>query len=126
MAAAAFLILKTKMIKATGRIWVFWFVWFCFFSLEQVGALDSGVNGVCASLPYEASSKHGQSPPALGGMSRDAASPSLNIGNVLDRLVLYPVCISSTVRAIWVRLRWVDLLQPRSRTTVWFKVALGF
>lgn len=85
------------------RFFVLFLVTFCLFlfsSLGQVGALDSGVNGVCTSLPYEASSKHVQSLPALGAISKDAASPPLYIGNVLDRLILYPVFISSTARAI--------------------------
>lgn len=99
---------------------------FVFSNLGQVGTLDSVMNRVWTSLLFEASSKHGQSPPDLGAMSRDAASPPLNIGNVLDRLALYPVCISSTARAVWVRFRWVGLLQPRSRATIRLKVALVF
>lgn len=41
----------------------------------------------------------------LLAVSRGAASPPVNIGNALDRLALYPFCISSTARAIGVRLR---------------------
>lgn len=76
--------------KATGRgfLFCFWLLFVCFvFQPWQVGALGSGVNGICTSFPYEASSKQGQSPPALGAVSKDAASPPLYIGNVLDRLI---------------------------------------
>lgn len=106
MAAAAFPMGGgSHVMKATGRgfLFCFWLLFVCFVlfsSLGQVGALGSGVNGVCTSLPYEASSKQVQPPPALGAMSKDAASPPLYTGSVLDRLILYTVFISSTARTI--------------------------